>query len=62
MADPGIASDLKSAKMGAAALAGQFDANALNQISQRASRLGVIGSGITLGGLSLDGNLNPSLG
>jgi hypothetical protein len=62
MADPGIASDLKSAKMGAAALAGQFDANALNQISQRAGRLGVIGSGITLGGLSLDGNLNPSLG
>ncbi|GHJ01278.1 hypothetical protein TPA0906_31430 [Streptomyces olivaceus] len=62
MADPGIASDLKSAKLGTAALAGQFDANALNKISQTASRMSVVGAGITLGGLSLDGNLNPLLG
>ncbi|MGW0824224.1 putative T7SS-secreted protein [Streptomyces sp. NPDC002845] len=62
MADPGVASDLKSAKLGTAALAGQFDANALNKIAQAASRMSVVGAGITLGGLGLDGNLNPLLG
>lgn len=62
MADPGVASDLKSVKLGTAALGGQFDANALNRISKTASRMSVVGAGITLGGLGLDGNLNPLLG
>jgi hypothetical protein len=62
MADPGVASDLKSVKMGTAALGGQFDANAVNQISKTASRLSVVGAGITLGGLSLDGNLQKMVG
>ncbi|MEV5931194.1 hypothetical protein AB0L56_00110 [Streptomyces sp. NPDC052079] len=62
MADPGVASDLKSVKMGTAALGGQFDANAVNQISKTASRLSVVGSGITLGGLGLDGNLQKMVG
>ncbi|MEU6768923.1 hypothetical protein ABZ916_41220 [Streptomyces sp. NPDC046853] len=58
MADPGVASDLKSIKSGAAGL-GNFDANAVSKISQTATRLGVTGAGITLAGLGLDGNLNP---
>ncbi|MGC0411309.1 hypothetical protein RKD32_004229 [Streptomyces sp. SAI-195] len=62
MADPGVASDLKSVKMGTAALGGQFDANAVNQIAKSASRLSVVGAGITLGGLSLDGNLQKMVG
>lgn len=62
MADPGVASDLKSVKLGTAALGGQFDANALNRISRTASRMSVVGAGITLGGLGLDGNLDPLLG
>lgn len=62
IADPGVASDLKSIKLGTSALGGQFDANALNKISKTATRLSIVGSGITLGGLSLDGNLNPILG
>ncbi|MFV8185404.1 MULTISPECIES: hypothetical protein [unclassified Streptomyces] len=62
MADPGVASDLKSIKMGTAALSGQFDTNALNKISRTASRMSVVGAGITLGGLGLDGNLDPLLG
>ncbi|MCZ9353425.1 hypothetical protein NGM36_27285 [Streptomyces mutabilis] len=62
MADPGVASDLKLVKMGTAALGGQFDANAVNQIAKTASRLSVVGSGITLGGLSLDGNLQKMVG
>ncbi|MFF9817112.1 putative T7SS-secreted protein [Streptomyces sp. NPDC014006] len=62
MADPGVASDLKSVKLGTAALGGQFDANALNKISKTASRMSVVGAGITLGGLGLDGNLDPLLG
>ncbi|MFJ8198005.1 hypothetical protein [Streptomyces sp. NPDC096152] len=62
MADPGVASDLKSVKLGTAALGGQFDVNALNKISSTASRMSVVGAGITLGGLGLDGNLNPLLG
>ncbi|POX56423.1 hypothetical protein C3489_05055 [Streptomyces sp. Ru71] len=62
MADPGVASDLKSVKLGTAALGGQFDASALNKISKTASRMSVVGAGITLGGLGLDGNLDPLLG
>ncbi|WP_437000767.1 hypothetical protein [Streptomyces sp. enrichment culture] len=62
MADPGVASDLKSVKMGTAALGSQFDAAAVNQISKTASRLSVVGAGITLGGLSLDGNLQKMVG
>ncbi|MEU4983376.1 hypothetical protein [Streptomyces sp. NPDC021969] len=62
MADPGVASDLKSIKMGTAALGSQFDAAAVNQISKTASRLSVVGAGITLGGLSLDGNLQKMVG
>ncbi|MEU9408408.1 hypothetical protein AB0E08_22325 [Streptomyces sp. NPDC048281] len=62
MADPGVASDLKSVKMGTVALGGQFDVNALNRISRTASRMSVVGAGITLGGLGLDGNLDPLLG
>ncbi|MFD4522692.1 hypothetical protein ACFWP7_01875 [Streptomyces sp. NPDC058470] len=62
IADPGVASDLKSIKLGTSALGGQFDPNALNQISKTATRMAVVGSGITLGGLGLDGNLNPLLG
>lgn len=62
IADPGVASDLKSIKMGTSALGGQFDANALNKVSRTATRMSVVGSGITLGGLGLDGNLNPLLG
>ncbi|KAA0941899.1 hypothetical protein [Streptomyces apricus] len=62
IADPGVASDLKGIKLGASALGGQFDANAVNKISKTATRLSIVGSGITLGGLSLDGNLNPILG
>ncbi|MFD5648899.1 hypothetical protein [Streptomyces sp. NPDC127039] len=62
MADPGVASDLKSIKMGTAALGSQFDAAAVNQISKAASRLSVVGAGITLGGLSLDGNLQKMVG
>ncbi|MGW6062819.1 hypothetical protein [Streptomyces sp. NPDC055189] len=58
MADPGVASDLKSIKSGAAGL-GNFDVNAVSQISKTATRLGVTGAGITLAGLGLDGNLNP---
>ncbi|MHC3474487.1 hypothetical protein ACYF6T_38140 [Streptomyces sp. 7R007] len=62
MADPGVASDLKSVKLGTAALSGQFDSSALNKISKTASRMSVVGAGITLGGLGLDGNLDPLLG
>lgn len=62
MADPGVASDLKSIKMGTAALGSQFDANAINQISKSASRLSIVGAGITLGGLGLDGNLQKMVG
>ncbi|HKR49974.1 MAG TPA: hypothetical protein VJT72_10410 [Pseudonocardiaceae bacterium] len=62
MADPGVASDLKSVKLGTSALGGQLDAGALNKISKTATRLSVVGSGITLGGLGLDSNLNPLLG
>ncbi|MFF4506639.1 hypothetical protein [Streptomyces sp. NPDC001401] len=62
MADPGVASDLKSVKLGTAALGGQFDTDALNRISKSASRLSTVGAGITLGGLGLDGNLDPLLG
>jgi hypothetical protein len=62
MADPGVASDLKSVKMGTAALGGQFDANAVNQLSKTATRLSVVGAGITLGGLGLDGNLQKMAG
>lgn len=62
IADPGVASDLKSIKLGTSALGGQFDANSLNKISRTATRLGLVGSGITLGGLGLDGNLDPLLG
>ncbi|MFE2302340.1 putative T7SS-secreted protein [Streptomyces sp. NPDC059445] len=62
MADPGVASDLKSIKLGTSALGGQFDTNALNKISKTATRMSVVGGGITLGGLGLDGNLNPLLG
>ncbi|MEH0418747.1 hypothetical protein [Streptomyces sp. B21-083] len=62
IADPGVASDLKSIKMGTSALGGQFDTNAVNAISKTASRMSGIGAGITLGGLFLDGNLNPLLG
>ncbi|MEV0529413.1 hypothetical protein AB0I66_38950 [Streptomyces sp. NPDC050439] len=58
MADPGVASDLKAIKSGAAGL-GNFDVNAVSQISKTATRLGVTGAGITLAGLGLDGNLNP---
>ncbi|MGI5437086.1 hypothetical protein ACQEV4_06375 [Streptomyces shenzhenensis] len=61
VADPGVASDLKSTKLGTAALAGQFDVNTLDKISRTASRMSVVGAGITLGGLGLDGNLNPLL-
>ncbi|MFJ8995762.1 putative T7SS-secreted protein [Streptomyces sp. NPDC102279] len=62
IADPGVASDLKSIKLGTSALGGQFDANSLNKISRTATRLGLVGSGITLGGLGLDSNLDPLLG
>ncbi|MDX2542206.1 hypothetical protein ACOT81_31375 [Streptomyces sp. WI04-05B] len=62
IADPGVASDLKSIKMGTSALGGQFDTNAVNAISKTASRMSLVGAGITLGGLGLDGNLNPLLG
>ncbi|GAA1929619.1 hypothetical protein GCM10009837_64100 [Streptomyces durmitorensis] len=58
MADPGVASNLQSIKSSAARL-GNLDANAVNQISKTASRMSVVGAGITLGGLGLDGNLNP---
>ncbi|NEA67827.1 putative T7SS-secreted protein [Streptomyces sp. SID12488] len=62
IADPGVASDLKSIKMGTSALGAQFDSNAVNTISKTASRMSLVGAGITLGGLGLDGNLNPLLG
>lgn len=62
IADPGVASDLKSVKLGTSALGGQFDANSLNKISRTATRLAVVGGGITLGGLGLDDNINPLLG
>ncbi|MFG2790568.1 hypothetical protein [Streptomyces sp. NPDC048419] len=62
MADPGVASDLKSVKLGTAALASQFDGAALNTISKTAGRMSLAGAGITLGGLGLDGNLDPLLG
>ncbi|MFF4566000.1 hypothetical protein [Streptomyces sp. NPDC001435] len=62
MADPGVASDLKSVKMGTAALGSQFNPDALNKISKTATRMSLVGTGITLGGLGLDSNLNPLLG
>ncbi|KAB1986928.1 hypothetical protein [Streptomyces triticiradicis] len=61
IADPGVASDLKSVKWGTSSLHGQFDAHSLNKISKAATRLSVVGSGITLGGLGLDDNINPLL-
>jgi hypothetical protein len=48
--------------LGTSALGGQFDANSLNKISRTATRLSVVGGGITLGGLGLDDNINPLLG
>ncbi|MFF3615998.1 hypothetical protein [Streptomyces sp. NPDC002580] len=62
IADPGVASDLKSVKLGTSALSGQFDVNSLNKISRTATRLSVVGGGITLAGLGLDDNVNPLLG
>lgn len=61
LADPGVSSDLKSVKLGTVALAGQFNRHALNRISKEAAGMSLAGSGITLGGLGLDGNLNPFL-
>ncbi|MEV6792782.1 hypothetical protein AB0M87_12415 [Streptomyces sp. NPDC051320] len=61
MVDPGVASDLKDIKLGVSGL-GNFDPNAINRISKTASRMSVVGAGMTLGGLGLDGNLNPLLG
>jgi hypothetical protein len=61
MADPGVASDLKSIKLGASGL-GKFDPSSINKIAKTATRMSIIGSGITMGGLSLDSNLNPLLG
>ncbi|MFJ3235153.1 hypothetical protein [Streptomyces sp. NPDC086787] len=62
MADPGVASDLKSVKMGTAALVGQFNSDALNKISKTATRMSLVGTGITLGGLGLDSNVDPLVG
>ncbi|MFJ6741362.1 hypothetical protein ACIQOU_21015 [Streptomyces sp. NPDC091279] len=62
MSDPGVASDLKSVKLGTAALGSQFDGNAVNQIAKSASRLSLVGAGITLTGLGLDGNLEELVG
>lgn len=62
MADPGVASDLKSVKLGTAALASQFNPDALNKISKTATRMSLVGTGITLGGIALDDNLDPLLG
>lgn len=62
MADPGVASDLKSVKLGTASLGGQFDSNALNGISKSAGRLSTVGAGITLTGLGMDGNLQKLVG
>lgn len=60
LADPGVASDLKTAKISAKGL----DANlpALETLSQKATRLTVTGSAITLGGLALDSNVDPAAG
>ncbi|OON78391.1 hypothetical protein B1H18_16525 [Streptomyces tsukubensis] len=61
MADPGVASDLKAIKLGAGNVS-HLDPVAVNKISKSAGRLGVVGAGLTLGGLGLDSNLNPLLG
>ncbi|MFG2649781.1 putative T7SS-secreted protein [Streptomyces sp. NPDC048436] len=58
MADPGVASQLKEIKFAASALGGS---PAVNRISNTATGLSLAGAGVTLGGLGLDGNLNPLL-
>lgn len=58
MADPGVASQLKEIKFAAAELGGS---PAVNRISNTATGLSLTGAGVTLGGLGLDGNLNPLL-
>ncbi|MGW7085935.1 hypothetical protein ACWGH2_20930 [Streptomyces sp. NPDC054871] len=58
MADPGVASQLKEIKFAAAGLG---DSGPVNRISRAATGLSLTGAGVTLGGLGLDGNLNPLL-
>ncbi|MFE9253328.1 hypothetical protein [Streptomyces sp. NPDC007088] len=59
--DPGVVSQLKNVK-GLAGAAAHVAPAAVNRISRTATGLSVFGSGVTLAGLGLDGNLNPLLG
>ena len=59
--DPGVANQLKNVKDLTVATAHVAPA-AVNRISRTAGGLSVFGSGVTLAGLGLDGNLNPLLG
>ncbi|MFF1698281.1 hypothetical protein ACFVXC_32450 [Streptomyces sp. NPDC058257] len=58
MADPGVASRLKDIKFAAQGLG---SSPTVNRISNAATGVSLVGSGVTLGGLALDSNLNPLL-
>ncbi|QFR95034.1 hypothetical protein [Streptomyces tsukubensis] len=59
--DPGVANQLKNVKELTGAAAHVAPA-AVNRISRTATGLSLFGSGVTLAGLGMDGNLNPLLG